>query len=388
MAGPITIAKYACLFVVYLLTHLVPRDESLWIYGYNQGTSFTDNSKYLYLHANRHCEGTRDVWFSRDERLVAELRREGYEAYRYRSVRGCYLALRAKYAFITHNRKDVPWWLTGGATVVRLGHGIPFKRYGYDEERRIRQLGRLKLLAYKLFLRNYDYTIATSHEQAANVASAMRLPIDRVWVTGLPRMDALFDGVADEDVWCVDHSRFTADRPESGPLLFYFPTWRRNTTSFPSADLFAEIDRVLDEADATLITRNHPSDSRLDASEYEHVRSLPPGKDFYPLLKHVDLFITDYSSLFYDSLYRRTELLFFPYDYGEYTTSRSFYYDYFDLPGTIATEPAAFVTALETRLETLPRADSTNIEREWFERTFTFRDRRNCERVVERVQSL
>lgn len=386
MVDPITAIKYVPLCVIYVLAHLVPKDESIRIYGYNQGTSFTDNSKYLYLYANRNGEDTRDVWYSRNDELVRELREEGYEAYSFDSIRGWYVALRAKYTFITHNRKDVPWWLTGGTTAIRLGHGIPFKRYGYDEEQRIAELSGLKLLAYRLFLRKYHYTIATSPSQAKNVASATRMSIDRVWVTGLPRMDALAGDIAGEDIWCADEPAAVEER--SGSVLFYFPTWRRSRASFPPQGVFEAVDRILVETDSVLITRNHPSGSKLDSSTFERIHALPPTRDFYPILRDVDVFLTDYSSLFYDALYRDARLLFFPHDYESYTNSRDFYFDYFDLPGEIVTTDDAFVDAVAAAITDDGVTETDPTTRRWLERTFDSRDDDNCERVMERVRGL
>ena len=51
--------------------------------------------------------------------------------------------------------------------------------------------------------------------------------------------------------------------------------------------------------------------------------------DIYPLLKYTDLLITDYSSIYFDFLLLDRPIIFFNYDYDEYSSNMGgFVYDY------------------------------------------------------------
>jgi CDP-glycerol glycerophosphotransferase (TagB/SpsB family) len=52
-------------------------------------------------------------------------------------------------------------------------------------------------------------------------------------------------------------------------------------------------------------------------------------RDIYPILKYTNLLITDYSSIYFDFLLLDRPIVFFDYDYEEYSTNMGgFYYDY------------------------------------------------------------
>ena len=58
----------------------------------------------------------------------------GYESYYYHSVKGIWLALRAKVYFFDNYSKDINFWQSGGAVKINLWHGIGNKRINYDNK--------------------------------------------------------------------------------------------------------------------------------------------------------------------------------------------------------------------------------------------------------------
>lgn len=377
------------LIPIFVLSYLAPRSDGISVYGYSNGTSFTDNSKYQFVHASRNESGHRAVWLSRNERVVDELRSAGYEAHRFHSLAGVYLTLRAGVVFVTHTRRDVPWWVTGGADVVRLGHGIPFKKYGRaDPGYRDRKPGP-KRIGYELIVANYTYTIATSERYADYVSEASGLEESAVHVTGLPRNDMPHLEEVDRLLYC-DRSlyRRLADRADE-QVIFYFPTYRDGDAQpIPDEVDFERLDAVLREVDSRLLVRPHINTGpvSIDLGELERIEVLDDGTDFYPLLEHVDLFVTDYSSLFHDSVFYDVPVLFFAHDLSAYTERRAFFFEYDEVPGDVVVSADEFHERLATTLEDLEgyaEAYADDME-EWREATFDYHDDDNCERVARR----
>lgn len=378
------------LIPIFVLSHLAPRDDAISVYGYSNGESFTDNGKYQFLHANGDEPGTRPVWLTRDDDVLAALRGEGYEAYRFRSVGGVLCTLRAGTVFVTHSRRDVPWYATGGAEVVRLGHGIPFKKYGRADPGYGERKETLKRLAYERTVGRFSSSIATADSYAPYVAEATGLDERDVHVTGLPRMDMPHVPREARQLYCDDGLLETlrTDLADSR-IVFYFPTWRDGDASpIPEGLDFEVLEAALRETDSYLLTRPHTNTAGgsgwdVDADGLERVIALDTDADFYPIFEHVDLFVTDYSSLFHDAVYYDTPVLFFAHDLSRYTERREFFFEYESVPGEVLTTPAGFHERFRAVLEDLEgyeRRYEGALE-EWRDETYDYQDGKNCERV-------
>lgn len=375
------------LIPIFILTYLIPRSERIAVYGYSNGISFTDNSKYQFIYTSRNEPELRAVWLTRNESVVSELRSAGYEAHRFRSPTGIYLTLRAGIVYVTHTRRDVPWWGTGGADVVRLGHGIPFKKYGRADPGYRDRKGNVKRIGYELTVANYTDTIATSENFAPYVAAATGLGDSSVHVTGLPRMDMPHVDEEARHLYCDrDLIRKLRTDLSGSTVVFYFPTWREGGDSpVPESLDFEALDTTLEETDSYLLTRPHPNSSGwdLDPTALDRVITLDMESDFYPVFEHVDLFITDYSSLFHDSIYYETPAVFFAHDLPSYTDRRDFFFEYESVPGDVVTTSDEFQGRLRAVLEDLEeyeRRYEDEIE-SWRDETFAYDDGGNCERV-------
>jgi hypothetical protein len=87
----------------YWLSFLIPKDKNLWIFGSMFGAGYADNSKYFFEYIRKYHPEVRAVWFSACSDSVDEVRRKGYEAYRFYSPAGILIALRAGAGFISHS---------------------------------------------------------------------------------------------------------------------------------------------------------------------------------------------------------------------------------------------------------------------------------------------
>ena len=340
--------------VVFAVSWLFPRDERLWVFMTGEGERFADNSKYLYLYCEQK-DPVRNVWIAASQDVVTELRAEGYEAYTTTSLRGKLCMLRAGVFFETHG--PIAPEYTGRAQIVHLTHGNYLKTMLDDH---VREWPWIVNLAVGLFFeRNRQYVVTSDGPPAENMASMRGAPRDRMLVTGFPRNDALFGEIDGERIGLnTDALERVKSAAERGPVLVYAPTHRTaydEQNGIPLGDIdlgFEQVDEALSELDATLFVSPHPATTiAQDFDELDRIERLDTGGDLYPFLRNCDVLITDYSGVFYDYLLLDRPMVFYAPDLDEYLADRALYFEYTDhVPGEIATDKRAFLSAIETVL--------------------------------------
>ena len=337
---------------LFVLSHLWPRDESLWVFGAKGGTAFVDNSKYLYLHVNAERAHIRAVWLSRNRQVVDELRAAGYEAHHTDSLRGILLNLRAGFVFVSDGVADTNRWCFGGATVVNLWHGVGLKKVSWSRKTRTdRSLATLlERLVYRVFKR-CDWFVVTSDAMVEPFASGRRQPPERILTAGYPRNDFL-EGLSPGHSLRSEIEVYETCRRLSaeGFVFLYVPTYHTETGERIADHLdLSELDALLADIDAHLVVKLHPHDRfDIDSAELSRITALPSDIDVYPLLEHTDALITDYSSIYFDYLLLDKPVVFYPFDLDAYRSARGFYVDYERVtPGPVATDFAGLLDCLE-----------------------------------------
>ena len=380
-------------YLGFLLSFVVPRRSDRWVFGASNGHRFDGNSKYLFLYlhelASDDHEHVRPIWISRDGGVIQELSEAGFEAYPASSLPGLYHTYRAKYVFVTHTLRDVCVPGTGGATVVNLWHAVPTKRVAWDTEVAVESLGALGWAQKRLMYWTYDYVTTTAESLVDIFAGAFRTEEEVVVVTGYPRNDALFEAfpgeMTGEHMHVLDEIR---ERVGGSSLVGYFPTWR---TTAPGLDRKrfdpAAIETSLEAAGAYLVVKFHPdAASDIDISSRSRIIELPPTVDVYPLLRDIDVLVTDYSSIYADFLLVDRPIIFYPYDLDSYVAEeRGFYFPYEEYaPGPIARDLETFLERLD---ETLRGTDGYAEDRDRVrDHFFDHVDGASSERVVQFVE--
>ncbi|WP_331234318.1 CDP-glycerol glycerophosphotransferase family protein [Natronorarus salvus] len=355
--------------VLFALSLVSPRDDSLWVFGSNGGDAFRDNAKYLYLHAADEREHVRAVWLSRNEEVIERLRSSGYEAYHVDSLRGIRANLRAGYVFVTHGMPDVNRWCSGGATKVLLWHGVALKRIGWDAPKLRHRRERLKRVMKDTLFDRYDWITVPSEAMVGPFASAFRIGEDRVLTTGYPRNDVPAGTWTGADPTReVELERRYRAYHEEGPVVLYMPTIHRETgeSIVDHLDLDA-FDQWLAERDARLLFKPHPAEPIDLGGGFSRIEEVPEGVDVYPLLEYADVVLTDYSSVYFDFLLLDRPVVFYPFDLLGYREERGFYPEYEAVtPGPVATTFAGLLDRLDDVLETDEYAADRTAVREEF----------------------
>jgi len=108
------------------------------------------------------------------------------------------------------------------------------------------------------------------------------------------------------------------------------PTWRNKNKNFlesaiPDIDM---LNAILKKNDLSMYIKLHPNTDTIN-KQCSNVLFMDPQEDIYNFLHQSDLLITDYSSIYFDYLLLNKEIVFYPYDYEEYSKDeREFYFDY------------------------------------------------------------
>ncbi|MDQ1206574.1 CDP-glycerol glycerophosphotransferase family protein [Microbacterium sp. SORGH_AS_0862] len=376
------------------LTSLVPRARGTWVFGSAAGIA--DGA--LALWNETAARGHRAVWLIRTDAQARDAASRGIPYARADSLRGLWLTARAEVVVVTHGFGDVNRYAVAGSYLVQLWHGIPLKRIGIDSPETVRSsflpssrlVRRLLAFMYRSATRRIRLLPAASHLVRGRLESAFSLDDSRVPVVGEPRVDVLSRGSATE-------RRESARRRLEevlGPLgddrlVLYAPTWRDgdDDPAIPTEADWHRITALLDTHDARLIVRPHP----LGAGEYAppegaqrvHLLGSDRLSDVTPVLPGLDLLVTDYSSLAYDSSLVPLPVVYFAPDVDAYARRRGFYGTYADVAGTdVAVDwvgALAQIAAVlsdddvrQRRLEQARRLDAV---------VHAYRDGRNAERV-------
>ncbi|UCC24407.1 MAG: CDP-glycerol glycerophosphotransferase family protein [Gemmatimonadales bacterium] len=357
------------LFVLYLVSGLVPRRPDLWVFGSWGGHRFADNAASFFLYCQSEVsDSVRLVWISRDRDIVQDLQRDGYEAHHLWSPGGLSASLRAGLYLFDNFVKDINFWTSRGARTVNLWSGVPLKAFERDIDNPRSRYYRLfhgtlpERVALSAMMPWHvdrpDLIIATAQETARITERAFDIPETAVAITGYPRNDVLFRTGSDEgqarEAWpkafreAVDAGRF---------IFFYLPTYRDSGKPFLDAD-WAEVDRLMERNNASLFLKLHPDDRGSFHGEGAHVAELPQGIDIYDLLTATDALISDYSSIIFDFMMLGRPIIHYLPDLDEYrTSSRKMVFDPIEIAvGPVCQTAEAFTEALASVLADTPVA--------------------------------
>jgi len=393
---------------VYCIFFLIPRNRNLWVFGCWEGQKFADNPKYLFLYVNKNHPEIRAIWLTHRAEVVQELTREGYEAYKALSLKGFLYSLRAGCTVISHSLADINGFAIGKAKKIQLYHGTPLKRIGCDRERNTflmpdRRKGKVRATiaelankVYPLTMFRYDMLAAASEEAKEKLSSGFRDSKNRLYVTGCPRSDALFD-----TAWLTSNQCGYLDNIKKQVsfkyVITYLPTFR--WVSRGKADLFArygfdvsEAQQTLGSVNAIFIAKAHYVQNKLSLSVCNESprRIYTPSDDelpdIYPLLKETNILITDYSSVYFDYLLLNRPIIFAPFDIEEYIREEGLYYDYDEVtPGPKAKDWSEIFRLIREIIEN----DRWKQEREVTCKRFNkFMDNENSKRVFETIREI
>jgi len=289
---------------------------------------FLDNVKYLFLYfiKNKNKLGNyMPIFLTEDENTYSMLKRHNLPVVKYPSLKGIKILFSAKLVIVD----SLFWFYNFKGYILRhipkiqLWHGVGLKYIELQNKRDPNFKNFLSILKSILNCRypKYDVVITTSKFYAEKVFSkAFRTK--EIWITGYPRNDIFFRNLDKYDLINTDKNilKLIKDLKKEGKrIILYAPTFR-DTGRNPFEILnLKKLDKFLKKINAIMLIKPHPFFYIKTVKDHlKNIFIYDPNKDIYPLMKFVDLLITDYSSIYMDYLLLDKPIIFFPYDLTEY----------------------------------------------------------------------
>ncbi len=329
------------LLPLYWLSHLMPRNKKIWVFGSTFGRRFSDNPRYLYLYICQNEKAVRPVWITRRKELADYLTANGCEAYTASSLKGIWYCLRAKYYLYDNYSKDISFWLSGGSVKLNLWHGIPLKKIQRDNRFDKVRHPQNRWQAFKSFPRRLSdekkshYVLTTSEFMRPIFESAFGTK--HVLTTGYPRIDSFAGNeirnlLTPAEKQAADHIRTVLGQDERNKMLYYMPTFRDSEEDFFGVVDMKRLQEFLSGNHMVLCTKLHcKSKLRSEFAKLEggNIINIDADTDPYVYIDRADVLITDYSSVYFDFLFTGKPIVFFRYDLERYLSgSRELYFDY------------------------------------------------------------
>lgn len=341
--------RIALTAVVTTVDFLVPKRAGVLVFGGDEGAKFAGNARQLFEHADR-TPGWQPYWFtsSRSVFRAVEAAHPGRAVHAV-SARALAIGVRAQFLLVTHSRRDLG--LIGYSSMrrfVMLTHGLGPKTMGYAKRE-------VDVDALDRETRTYAHVVCSSDLEATFWERAYHVPLADIWPTGVPRNDSL--------VSALDPGLPARHPALAGKTVLYAPTFRdwallEDYLPIPGMDAGALVD-LLERRDATLLIRPHYYEADAARATIDRVgspRVQAADEAVFPdtneLLRHVDVLVTDYSSVYVDFLLLDRPVVFNPVDLEEYVSQRGLFFEYGEhTPGAKVRTEGEFLAALDAELQ-------------------------------------
>lgn len=238
----------------------------------------------------------------------------------------------------------VAWVKKEGQMYINIWHGTPLKKLGLAKNAKGKHKNGIQqsnFIDADYLLYPNDYTKKHMLE-SYKVADLMP---GKVLKLGYPRTGGMLEAAQSDQ---TELRKMLA--PNGEHIYAYMPTWK----DYLKVDqVVAESKELLDYLDANLredqilyVNLHHRVSDSLDYSQFKRIRQFPPTVDSYKLLALTDALITDYSSVFYDYLALRRQIVLYCADYELYRKKRGTYMDLMELPFDKAVTPEEVLAAI------------------------------------------
>jgi CDP-glycerol glycerophosphotransferase (TagB/SpsB family) len=230
----------------------------------------------------------------------------------------------AKNIYLDHFILDYLEYTSPSQITIQLWHGVGLKPI-QDRSK----------YHYNYFISTSDWTNESNFKKVFKADHFLNL--------GYPRNDILLKDTEDSlDLILCDmqiYNSIQENRKNGIKSILYMPTFRENGfENFPLN--FKTLNNSMQELNIRFYVKLHPFVLKqymesIKQEKYSNIIFYNTQGDIYPILKYVDILITDYSSIAYDFLFLNRPIIFFNYDYDEYIKYREdaignkFLFDYY-----------------------------------------------------------
>lgn len=229
--------------------------------------------------------------------------------------------------------------------------------------------------------KNYSATITSSDFIRENYAEAFGISLDKVYATGIPRTDVLFN----EEYKKKTQKRLYEKYPQlkEKKVILFAPTFRGNGQKTAYYDFqWIDFERIREEFSEKycFVVKMHPFVHNIDEipEDDNFYLNMTQERDINDLLLITDILITDYSSVIFEGALLDINTIFYVPDLDEYVASRDFYYPFEEyMFGKLA-------KTKEELVEAIRNPENIDEKRETFKKKFCSAcDGKSTKRVVD-----
>ncbi|WP_235868881.1 CDP-glycerol glycerophosphotransferase family protein [Vibrio superstes] len=230
---------------------------------------------------------------------------------------------------------SIPSGLRSGRHInVNVWHGSPIKKIRFLSVERFDK----KFLIEQSKIT--DLVVSASSYDALLLCSALNVPYFNVTTFGLPRNDYLTcqrTELEDIDLYS-ENDVIESIVQEYDKSILFAPTYRGDSHIKNDPMLFDEVELVtlekyLLENNIVFLVRSHKFSSFSDENRLLKMQNVIDVSDFRNpmlLLRHTDLLVTDYSSIWVDYLLLNRPIIIYTPDIDNYTKEHGFIFDFME----------------------------------------------------------
>lgn len=362
-----------------------PKSKRVYVFIGRGGGGFAGNTKYLFLHFLRNHPEL-ECWYLTQEKADYKMLRAAKLPVLYHPSPEAIDVLPRAGTVVVESisfRNHLYYPLVAGARQIQLWHGVGNKKIGF-------------LLQGTPVLRGKDDTLIADHSGYDLIVSTSPFYTDEVFrksmdakefaSLGYPRTDVFYRPVDAETLVGCDRSAYAAVRRahKKGPVVLFAPTFR-DTDINPLTQNALDFHRFVDyfaERGAHLVLKPHGRVPVRTGKMPEYVTVCDANSDIYPFFKHVDVMITDYSSIYTEYLLLDRPVIFFWADFESYmAVDRGFQFPFEEMcPGPKCRDGESLFRALD---QALSGADEWGAARRALrDKAFLYRDGLAAERIA------
>jgi len=293
-----------------------------------------------------------------------------------------FICFTSYYVIVDHS---IPRFLTNKKRgIFNVWHGIPLKTIRHFDQKRFTDA----FLDFES--ENLSGLVCSSTLDQAVMAACFNIPPSKCILSGLPRADLLHEEGLD---WFIDpQEKGLIEALDGRKLVSWMPTYRGTWKEHNEIVAFSEKEEALlsdflQNNNAVFGVRPHKF-SKLQPLPLLEANGLLLNLEEYPitntLLKHTNILITDYSSVWLDFSLISSKTCLYLFDADEYADERGMIYPLEEvLSGEISTNFKQLLASLKTMI----KCDLNNTLIEPSKLFFKYKDTLNTQRFVEYMLS-
>ena len=310
-------------YFILFLDELVPKKKNLIAFA-QKNKLFSDNSKAFFQYLVKHHPEYDVIW------IVDNLSEKQHiqNKYSYPNVeilyrpQGLYKLIKSKVVVVSNSLDDFfPFFNPSRKKeCVQLWHGINWsKKFEFPNRN---------------FTKQITMACASSEENKIQMSKQNHFPLEKIFVTGLPRNDVLFKK---GEIIEPDFIKKIKKK-----IILYAPTHKEDLVNnfFPFEDKnLGLLNDFLVKKNCILYLRPHINDSNKFEKNWEkyfisinqsNIKSLTFNdiQDINEFLPFVKILITDYSTIYADAMLINIPPIFIPYDIDTYIKKRGLIYNF------------------------------------------------------------